>query len=160
MAAATVVFCISCGSAVEQGMRFCPKCGSAQPTFSCPSCGTSVHIPQAFCGSCGTSLAPVSSTLAKISMQPNLSGYSAYYQEEFRRIIHSGESYQGKWNWAAFWFGGIWALTKGLWLPAVVCFVVSIFTGGVGGVVYWFIFAARGNYMYYCKAVKGKDIAI
>jgi hypothetical protein len=86
-------------------------------------------------------------------------GLSGYYQNEFRMIEGSGERYQGKWNWAAFFFGGIWALTKGLWVPALICFVGSIFTGGLVGVIYWFIFGARGNYMYYRKVAQNSNLA-
>jgi hypothetical protein len=92
--------------------------------------------------------------------KPNWSSLSSYYQDEFRKIHESGEVYKGKWNWAAFCFGGIWALTKGVWLSVLICFVVSIVTGGIGGVVYWIIFAARGNYMYYCAQTKGKQIPV
>ena len=83
-----------------------------------------------------------------------------YYQDEFQRIQSSGETYKGKWNWAAFFFGALWALTKGLWLPAVIAFGGSILTYGVVGFAYCFVFGARGNYMYYCKTVKNQDVPI
>jgi hypothetical protein len=88
------------------------------------------------------------------------SGFSPYYQQEFRQIRASGEAYKGKWNWAAFLFSAIWGLTKGLWLPSLICFVGAIFTGGFVGVVYWFVFGARGNYLYYCKEIKHRDLAV
>jgi len=40
-------------------------------------------------------------------------GLDNYYQEEFRKIRDSNESYKGKWNWWAFIFAGIWGLFKG-----------------------------------------------
>ena len=88
----------------------------------------------------------------------SLYGLSPYYQNEFSRIHESGETYKGKWNWAAFLFGGIWGLTKGAWLSALICFVVSIVTSGIGGIVFWLIYGARGNYIYYCARVKGKQM--
>lgn len=91
---------------------------------------------------------------------PNWSDLSPYYQNEFRKIYESGECYKGKWNWSAFVFSGIWALTKGVWLSVLIAFAVSIVTGGIGGIVYWIIFAARGNYMYYCAKIKDKQIPI
>lgn len=74
-------------------------------------------------------------------------------------IESSGESYQGKWNWAAFLFCPIWALAKGLWVPALICLIGAAFTGGIVGVVYWFIFGARGNYMYYRKVTRNLNPA-
>ncbi len=97
----------------------------------------------------------------------DLVGLSAYYQEEFGKIHVSRESYQGKWNWAAFCFGGLWALVKGLWLSLIVCvvcsFVISSLTCGMGlfpmCVIYAFVYGFRGNYMYYCAYVKHRQIA-
>jgi hypothetical protein len=85
---------------------------------------------------------------------------SDYYRDEFQRISTSGESYQGKWNWAAFFWGGIWALTKGLWAPVVLCIVVCIPLGGIPAILFWAYFAARGNYLYYKKVVKKQTAAI
>ena len=114
--------------------------------------GASGHSPSEL-------LSPPSQPPVRSSV-PNWSGLSTYYQTEFRKIYESGESYKGKWNWAAFLFGGIWALTKGVWLPVVICIVASIVTGGIAGLVYWIIFAARGNYMYYSAQTKGKQILV
>jgi hypothetical protein len=85
---------------------------------------------------------------------------SSYYRADFQRIFESGESYQGKWNWAAFFFGGIWALTKGLWAPVVLCLVVCVPLGGIPAILFWAYFAARGNYLYYKKVVKKQTAAI
>jgi hypothetical protein len=85
-------------------------------------------------------------------------GLTPYYQEEFRKIHESNESYKGKWNWAAFLFGAIWALTKGLWTSALTALIVTVVTGGLGGIVYWFVFGTRGNYIYYTNHVKKKQL--
>ena len=108
-----------------------------------------------FCGSFVNS--PLSGAWLR---QAAVSGLSPYYHEEFQKIEGTNESYKGKWNWAAFFFGAIWALTKGLWLPALICFIGSLLTGGILGIIYWFIFGARGNYMYFCKVVRQRDLAI
>ena len=86
----------------------------------------------------------------------DLKGLSPYYQEEFKKIWESGEVYKGKWNWAAFFFGGFWALTKGTWLSAVISLGLC-FLGGIG-IIYWFIFGFRGNYIYYTLHAKGKQL--
>lgn len=81
-----------------------------------------------------------------------------YWQAEFQKIYESGETYKGKWNWCAFLFGWIWAFTKGCWLSGLIALLIGSFTLGIGGVVYWFIFGIRGNYIYYNSFVKGKQI--
>ena len=85
------------------------------------------------------------------------SDLSPYYQQQFSKIEESNEFYKGKFNWAAFLLGFIWAFSKGLWLSAVVSLIVSIVTAGIGGLVYWFIFGFRGNYMYYCLYTRGQQ---
>ena len=137
---------------------------SAATNSFCTSCGTALQIGNRFCGKCGTSttgipnpapILPRQSAVASVSY----AGLSSYYEREFSMIESSGEKYQGSWNWAAFLFGGIWALTKGLWVPALIAFVGAMFTGGVIGVIYWFIFGARGNYMYYRKVTRNENPA-
>ena len=51
-------------------------------------------------------------------------------------------------------------MSKGLWLPAVVCVFGALMTGGVVGIIYSFIFALRGNYMYYNKVVKNQNLIV
>lgn len=137
-------FCTSCGTAIQDGNRFCGKCGTA---LTATSPAALISSPR-----------PVPSLQAQ-KQATSFLGLSQYYQSEFRMIEGSGEHYQGKWNWAAFFLGAIWALTKGLWVPALICFVGAIFTGGVVGVIYWFIFGARGNYMFYRKVTRNLNPA-
>ena len=141
---ATNGFCTSCGAALQTGNRFCGKCGTAaiEPA--------NLPVP--------THPAPGVSSQAAVAAT-NHAGLSNYYQREFSMIESSGEQYQGKWNWAALLFGPLWALTKGLWVPALIAFVGAIFTGGIVGLIYGFIFAARGNYMYYRKVTRNVNPA-
>ncbi|MHB8753496.1 MAG: DUF2628 domain-containing protein [Candidatus Acidiferrales bacterium] len=134
-------FCTSCGAVIQNGTRFCGKCGNALAASAAAASSGAVAQPQV-------------QKPAK-----NFVGLSEYYQSEFQMIESSAERYQGKWNWAAFFFGAIWALAKGLWVPALICVIGSIFTGGIIGVIYWFIFGARGNYMYYRKIDRGVNPA-
>lgn len=135
-------FCTSCGAAAQNNNRFCGKCGAplaskeTSPSYSTPLTPSPIQY-----------------------ITPNFAGLSQYYQSEFAAIAQSGERYQGKWNWAAFFFGAFWALTKGLWVPALIAFVGSIFTGGIVGLIYWFILGARGNYMYYRKITRNLNPA-
>ncbi len=70
--------------------------------------------------------------------------------------MRSDPAYEGKWNWTAFFFGAFWAITKGLWGPVLLSFGIAIVTSALGGLpalLTWFYFGARGNSMYYKKAV-------
>ena len=100
---------------------------------------------------------------------------SLYYRDEFRRIYESAESYKGQWNWPAFLFGPIWAINRGLWLPAAV-YVAAIVTGvvlvavvesaisspvdlspliGIGLAVWM---GTRGNWLLYNKQLKERNV--
>lgn len=83
-----------------------------------------------------------------------------YYQNEFQKIRESNEQYKGKWNWAAFFAGPVWAYTKGL-QPVVVVYLLAIpFTLGISIPGYAVIFGLRGNYMYYTKVTKGRNLLL
>ena len=58
----------------------------------------------------------------------------------------------------AFLFGIIWCLSKGLWLVSLVTILISVFTGGIGGIFVWFYFGFSGNYLYYKYQTEGKQI--
>ena len=98
-----------------------------------------------------------------------LTGLPKYYQIEFIKIHETNEAYKGS-NWyqfngVAFLFGPLWALIKGIWLAPLISFIVVSITTVIGipwlgAIFYWFIFARRGNYMYYCAYVKKKQIPI
>ena len=49
------MICPSCGTANEDGRKFCGECGTAL-AVSCPSCGASNVPGVKFCGECGTDL--------------------------------------------------------------------------------------------------------
>lgn len=168
--------CRICNLALPVGAEYCGKCGSANPTdglVKCAKCGESFSVDFAYCTRCGeknplgsdasipVGFAPSSSTAQPLdfSRYPSL---SIYYQEEFRRIHDNSPRYDGKWNWAAFFWGALWALTKGLWVPALATFfiaVVSIPSGGFPVIALWIYFGARGNSMYYKKVVLGEPWA-
>jgi hypothetical protein len=90
----------------------------------------------------------------------DLSGLPDYYRGEFQRMYESHEGYKGRWNWAALLFGPIWALTKGVWLGPLIALLGGLFTHGIVTLAYWFVFAARGNWMYYCAHVKQRQVPI
>jgi len=51
----TMVACPSCGSAVEQGKKFCPECGEkmTQAKVECFKCGANIKENAKFCPECG-----------------------------------------------------------------------------------------------------------
>jgi hypothetical protein len=123
--------------------------------IKCPFCAEEVSPEAKKCKHCGEFIGLSGSVNAAFSGK--LTELSPYYEADFKKIRDSGEVYRGKWNWAAFLLGGFWALNKGLWKSGLVAIVGSLFTAGIVGVIYWFIFGARGNYMYYKKIVKRRE---
>jgi ribosomal protein L40E len=168
-----IINCKKCGTENLDSSKFCDNCGhNLLQKSSCSKCGQTLMPDAKFCAECGTKR-----DLDCNKKQENLSQYGflkqpqstytptdepkrdgginnveldAYYQCEFKMIKDSGETYKGKWNWAAFFFGPLWALSKGAWLSAVICLIIAVATGGAVGVIYWFIYGIRGNYIYYC----------
>lgn len=172
----TARFCSSCGTKLELGSRVASPTTLASTVNTWPEIAdppglnTGLIASAVYCNRCGKPLLSTSATCTRCSAIPSpdfqsvasaeirLPRLSTYYQDEFRRIDESRELYKGKWNWAAFLFGPLWALTKGLWLSALIAIIGGLFTGGVIAVVYWFIFGARGNYLYYCQAVRKRQL--
>jgi hypothetical protein len=154
----------------DNSNREADRAGTSLTT--CGGCGKPISTDDAFCAYCGSQRTPPPShepvTFRATSPSPippngQLLDFSTmpwlppYYRDEFQKIFASGEGYQGKWNWAAFMFGGIWAFTKGLWAPVVLCLVISIPLGGLPALLLWAYFAARGNFLYYKKVIKGQN---
>lgn len=167
--------CRNCRATLTPVAEFCGSCGSQNPTSAlirCASCGADVPVAQSFCSRCGTrneyASAQTTSSAETQSPSPTVSScsysnlsLSAYYQDEFAKMLKDPR-YEGKWNWAAFLFGGLWALTKGLWGPVLLCIgalVVTAPLGGVPALLLWFYFGARGNSMYYKKMALGQSWA-
>ncbi|MCD1296077.1 hypothetical protein CUJ83_13825 [Methanocella sp. CWC-04] len=48
--------CVKCGTAVPQGSKFCPACGTKQEQAACPKCGAGVAPGAKFCANCGERL--------------------------------------------------------------------------------------------------------
>jgi len=93
-----------------------------------------------------------------------------YYQEEFRKIHESNETYKGKWNWWAFFFTGFWALFKGCWVLFLLIFLTgsvisfkfpisdNVYLGfGLGSLIWALIMGWRGTWFYYVLKIKGKQ---
>jgi len=124
----------------------------------CQNCGKEVLETAEICLYCYVRVTPTPENDAPNT--PDFSSLPQYYQDEFKKIFDSNETYKGKWNWAAFSFGPIWGLTKGVWLSSVINIVASFLTSGIVGLIYCFVFALRGNFMYYSAFVKKKQLVV
>jgi class 3 adenylate cyclase/tetratricopeptide (TPR) repeat protein len=58
--------CASCGTANEEGRKFCKECGDAL-AVGCPSCGAPNTPDSKFCGECATPLRAIASTAVAAS---------------------------------------------------------------------------------------------
>ena len=134
-------YCKNCGGSINQTDKFCSACGAENNT---QNTGPEGHAAEGSSYYGGQS-APGS----PLQSNPYQKPLPKYYQQEFEMIRQSSENYKGKFNVAAFFGGALWAFYRGLYLPAVIAIVISFFTAGVGGVIYWFLFGARGNWMLY-----------
>src|ERR1700675_1610416 len=98
--------------------------------------------------------------MAEAAAAKDQSTFPEYYQNEFQKIRDSNEEYKGKWNWAAFLAGPVWAYAKGLQTVVVVYVLAIIFTFGISILAYAVIFGLRGNYMYYTKLTKSRNLIL
>jgi hypothetical protein len=57
----------------------------------------------------------------------------------------------------AFLFGPLWALSKGLWLHALVVFFAVILSGGILAIPAWIFSGVRGTHIFYLKHVQGQQ---
>jgi len=94
-----------------------------------------------------------------------------YYQEEFQKIQDSSETYKGKWNWWAFFFTGLWAISKGCWVLFIIIVLTSSLlqyrlfnindyayvTIGFSSTIWALIMGWRGTWFYYVLKVKKKQ---
>lgn len=139
--------------------------------MDCTKCGATIQTSAMVCQFCGTQVcSPPPVTTQPQFVQPNsvdagqpvksIFGFNAlkpYYQIEFQKMEDSQLAYKGKWNWAAFFWSWIWALTKGLWLSAVIWIAACVFTAGFAGLVMPFVYGFRGNMQYYMTFKTGKQ---
>jgi hypothetical protein len=126
--------------------------------MNCNSCGAPLEGTDPVCRSCGAVAANISQPKPSTGeIPPDL---SEYYRSEFQKIRDSNEQYKGKWNWAAFFLGPIWAFSKGLREVVVVYVVAILFTFGISVLGYAVIFGLRGNYFYYSKLTKRRVLLI
>lgn len=142
---------------------YCKNCGKeiSDNSVRCPWCGVEVNSNSFNIGSgfnnqgfnLGSNFSNNGGSYNKYSE------LKRYYQEEFSKFDNSGGRYSGKFNWCAFFFGSIWALTKGLWLLPIVCIASQVILDyWIVSIAWWLFWGFCGNKLYYNKYVYGKQI--
>lgn len=134
-------YCKNCGGSINEADKFCSACGAENNTQNTGPEGHATEDSSYYGGQIDSS--------TPLQSNPYQKSLPEYYQQEFEMIRQSSENYKGKFNVAAFLGGALWAFYRGLYLPAIIAIAISFFTAGVGGVIYWFLFGVRGNWMLY-----------
>ena len=158
-----MVKCRACGKEIPEGSKFCGECGkplqqeAGGALLKCSKCGNENPEGTKFCTGCGTPLGRFSEAGVQPSaIRTDFSGLPPYYQEEFKKILDSKESYKGKWNWAACLLTGFWVLSKGalvqgisVLISYVVCFYIYPGLLFLFDIAVAIVCGLRGNYGYY-----------
>ena len=144
----------------------CEYCDNVVPNTAtkCPSCGAAV-MQQAASEPTGFPAPGTQSVFTpEESFKAKVVHLKPYYQDEFTKMFNSNGAYNGKWNWAAFCFSWIWAMSKGLVVQGIIMLVVSIvlaaLSDGVASIAVPIYFGFRGNKLYYEKFVNQKDVYV
>lgn len=147
------MYCRHCGSEVNKNAEYCMTCGKKPLNGSehCYNCSADTAEGQEICINCGVRLQGVTKSKETTDYKLNSAGISQYYQDEFERIKSSDGQYKGKWNWAAFFLGVLWAFYKGMWQIGLVVFIISFITSWsyIIPLLLWVFLGFRGNYLYY-----------
>ena len=77
----------------------------------------------------------------------------AYYQRAYAQFDAGGSKVV--WNWAAFLFGAIWYLFRGMWAKALLLVALLIFTGGLLAIPVWIYGGLMGTYDDYLLRRRG-----
>lgn len=167
------MYCRHCAQNINEKAEYCIHCG-CRPLSGlkhCQECGVETTENQEICTKCGVKLLKQNSSnnnsdsindkVNKLlngnkPLEENLdfTYLIPYYQDEFKKIHESNETYNSRWNWAAFLLNWIWAFAKGLWVSAVVCLLLCFVTGGILALPLAIYFGIRGNKLYYNLTVK------
>ena len=119
-----MAFCEQCGNKLNEGTKFCGKCGTAvhggqtettqanidEASVFCSQCETQLEEGEVFCPNCGAKAGkglPISSSAPSLSISTNNGGNSkfinnniqgTYCRDEKHFLLFSGNSFTGLWN--------------------------------------------------------------
>lgn len=158
-------FCKGCGHQLNEMAEICINCGIKPENGNsfCQNCGSETNSEQEICTNCGVRVNHSNKIASNNSSYTNKSftSYNEYYTNEFAGFEASNEQYQGKFNWAAFFFGPLWLLYKGMWqlgliLLGLSCFItIDVF---IIDLIVGILLARKANYLYYRKEKFGEQL--
>lgn len=156
------VACLGCGVPPGVGDKYCNRCGVEVPhpqAIMCVKCGSSlIASPPASTGSItGRTKQAGGVSNPKVidaAVQSVKGAHREYYRKVFTEIENGGGGFKAYWNWTSFFFGPFYFLYHGLFLKALILFVVGLFFFPAS----WAYAGVAFNYDLYLKKVKGKDL--
>jgi len=136
------MFCAKCGASNSAGGEFCSACGASLTAAAAAAAG------------------PFIATKINTAFEPASRDYSdlkPFYQRAFANMDGVGGKMTTQWNWAAFFFGALWYLFKGMPIKGILFLVLTILTGGLLGFFLAVYAGLYGTWDYYLAKVKGKQ---
>jgi hypothetical protein len=83
---------------------------------------------------------------------------SEFYKNAFNKIDANNGRFTVVFNWAAFLFGALWYLYKGMWQKGLIMIAVGFLLAGLPFFFFWIYCSIAGTYDYYLLTIKKKQL--